>query len=65
MQNLFNEGVISGQKRDEAYAAYKATEAQVAAARSQYDMVKNGAPREQKRVVWLPTTPRLRRALWM
>lgn len=23
MQNLFNEGVISGQKRDEAYAAYK------------------------------------------
>ncbi len=33
MQNLFNEGVISGQKRDEAYAAYKATEAQVAAAK--------------------------------
>ena len=32
MQNLYNEGVISGQKRDEAFAAYKATEAQVKAA---------------------------------
>ena len=35
MQNLYNEGVISGQKRDEAFAAFKATEAQVAAAKSQ------------------------------
>ena len=50
MQNLFNEGVISGQKRDEAYAAYKATEAQVAAARSQYDMAKNGAREQEKRM---------------
>ena len=50
MQNLFNEGVISGQKRDEAYAAYKATEAQVATARSQYDMAKNGAREQEKRM---------------
>lgn len=50
MQSLFNEGVISGQKRDEAYAAYKATEAQVATARSQYDMAKNGAREQEKRM---------------
>ena len=35
IQNLFDEGVMSGQKRDEAFAAYKATEAQVQAAKSQ------------------------------
>ena len=50
MQNLYNDGVISGQKRDEAFAAYKATEAQVAAARSQYDMAKNGAREQEKRM---------------
>ena len=48
MQNLYDEGVISGQKRDEAFAAYKATEAQVEAAKSQYDMARNGARREEK-----------------
>ena len=50
MQNLYNEGVISGQKRDEAFAANKATEAQVAAARSQYEMAKNGAREQEKRM---------------
>ncbi len=50
MQNLYNEGVISGQKRDEAFAAYKATEAQVEAAKSQYDLAKNGAREQEKRV---------------
>lgn len=50
MQNLYNEGVISGQKRDEAYAAYKATEAQVKAAKSQYDMARNGARKQEKQV---------------
>ncbi len=50
MQNLYNEGVISGQKRDEAFAAYKATEAQVAAAKSQYEMAKNGSREQEKRV---------------
>lgn len=50
MQNLYNEGVISGQKRDEAFAAYKATEAQVKAAKSQYDMARNGARKQEKEV---------------
>ena len=50
MQNLYNEGVISGQKRDEAFAAYKVTEAQVAAAKSQYEMAKNGAREQEKRM---------------
>ena len=50
MQNLYNEGVISGQKRDEAFAAYKATEAQVAAAKSQYEMAQNGAREQEKRM---------------
>lgn len=50
MQNLYDEGVISGQKRDEAFAAFKATEAQVQAAKSQYDMAKNGAREQEKRV---------------
>ena len=50
MQNLYNEGVICGQKRDEAFAAYKATAAQVAAAKSQYEMAKNGAREQEKRM---------------
>lgn len=50
MQNLYNDGVISGQKRDEAFAAYKTTEAQVAAAKSQYEMAKNGAREQEKRM---------------
>ena len=50
MQSLYNEGVISGQKRDEAFAAYKATEAQVGAAKSQYDLAKNGAREQEKRM---------------
>ena len=49
MQNLFNEGVMSAQKRDEAFAAYKATQAQVIAAKSQYEMAKNGARVEEKK----------------
>ena len=50
LQNLYNEGVISGQKRDEAFAAFKASEAQVKAAESQYNMAKNGARSQEKRV---------------
>ena len=50
MQNLYNEGVISGQKRDEAFAAFKASEAQVKAAQSQYEMAKNGARSQEKRI---------------
>lgn len=48
MQRLFDEGVSTAQKRDEAMAAYKAAEAHVVVAKSQYDMVKSGA-REQER----------------
>lgn len=48
MENLFKEGVISEQKRDEARAAYDATTAQVQAAKSQYDMACNGAQSEDK-----------------
>jgi HlyD family secretion protein len=49
VQNLFNEGVISAQKRDEAFASYKAAEASVKASKSQYDMAKNGARMEEKK----------------
>ncbi len=48
VQRLFDEGVVSEQKRDEAYAQYKAYEAQEKAAKSQYDMAQNGARREEK-----------------
>ena len=48
IQRLFDEGVMSEQKRDEAFANYKAMEAQVKAAQSQYDMARNGARREEK-----------------
>ena len=48
VQRLFDEGVLSAQKRDEALAQYKAMEAQVKAAQSQYDMAVNGARREDK-----------------
>ena len=48
VQRLFDEGVMSAQKRDEAFASYKAMEAQVKAAQSQYDMAVNGARREDK-----------------
>ena len=48
VQRLFDEGVMSAQKRDEAYANYKAMEAQAKAAESQYEMAKNGARREDK-----------------
>ena len=48
VQRLYDEGVMSAQKRDEAFANYKAIEAQVKAAQSQYDMAVNGARREER-----------------
>lgn len=48
VQRLFNEGVMSAQKRDEAWANYKAVEAQEQAAESQYRLAVNGARREEK-----------------
>ncbi len=48
IQRLYDEGVMSAQKRDEVYANYKAMEATLAAAQSQYDMAVNGARQEEK-----------------
>lgn len=48
VQNMFNEGVISAQKRDEAEANYQASVATSKAAKSQYDMAINGAEKEDK-----------------
>ena len=48
IQRLFDAGVVSAQKRDEVYANYRAMEAQMKAAQSQYDMAVNGARMEDK-----------------
>lgn len=48
LQNLFNEGVVSEQKRDEAKAAYDAAVAGRDAAKSQYELAKQGAQKEDK-----------------
>lgn len=48
VQRLFDQGVLSEQKRDEAYAQYTAAQAQARAAESQYNMAVNGARREEK-----------------
>ncbi|KAF0203968.1 MAG: hypothetical protein FD170_657 [Bacteroidetes bacterium] len=48
VQNMFNDGVVSAQKRDEAEAAYHATVATSKAARAQYEMAVNGAEAEDK-----------------
>ncbi len=48
MQNLFAEGVMSEQKRDEAKAAYDAAVAGAAAAKSQYELAKQGPQSEDK-----------------
>ena len=49
VQRLFDEGVMTAQKRDEAFANYKALEARTKAAQSQYDMAVNGARLEEKK----------------
>lgn len=49
IQRLYDEGVVTAQKRDEVYATYKAMDAQAKAAKSQYDMAQNGARAEEKR----------------
>lgn len=48
MQTLFEKGVVSEQKRDEAKAAYDAAVAGESAARSQYELAKAGPQREDK-----------------
>ena len=49
MKKLYEEEVISAQKFDEAEAMYKSAQAQVKAAKSQYDMAVNGARVEERR----------------
>ena len=49
MKILYEEEVISAQKFDEAEAMYKTAQAQVKAAKSQYDMAVNGARFEERR----------------
>lgn len=46
IQNLYEKGVMSGQKRDEVEANYNAMVATEKAARSQYEMAKEGAVRK-------------------
>lgn len=48
LENLYNEGVVSAQKRDEAKAAYDAAVAGEKAARSQLSLAESGAQQEDK-----------------
>ena len=48
MENLYNEGVMSAQKRDEAKAAYDAAVAGEKAAKSQLSLAESGAQQEDK-----------------
>ena len=47
VQRLYDEGVMTGQKRDEAQAQYDAAVATTRAAKSQYDMAVNGTRKEE------------------
>lgn len=48
LQSLYDKGVVSEQKRDEAQAAFEAADAGERAARSQYDLAVAGAQREDR-----------------
>ncbi|MDU1889711.1 MAG: efflux RND transporter periplasmic adaptor subunit [Dysgonomonas sp.] len=48
VQNLYDKGVVTAQKRDETQAQYDAAVATEKAAKSQYNMAVNGAEREDK-----------------
>ena len=48
LENLYKEGVVSEQKRDEAKAAYDAAVAGLSAARSQLSLARDGAQRQDK-----------------
>ena len=49
MKTLFEEEVVSAQKFDEAEAMYKSAQAQMKAAKSQYDMAVSGVRQEERR----------------
>ena len=48
VQSLFDQGLVSAQKRDEAHTNWRASAAQAEAARAQYDMAASGARSEDK-----------------
>lgn len=48
LQNLYEKGVVSEQKRDEAKAAFDAATAGESAAKSQYELARSGAQKEDK-----------------
>lgn len=48
VSSLYEKGVVSAQKKDEVEAQYKAAVATTKAAKSQYDMARNGAREEDK-----------------
>lgn len=48
VQNLYDKGVVTAQKRDETEAQFNAAVATERAAKAQYDMAVNGAEREDK-----------------
>lgn len=48
VQNLYDKQVVTAQKRDEVEAQYKAALATEAAAKSQYELARNGAQAEDK-----------------
>ena len=48
INHLFEEGVMSAQKRDEAFANYNASIATEKAAKAQYEMARNGAQLEDR-----------------
>lgn len=48
LENLFQQGVVTEQKRDEAKAAYEAAKAGESAAKSQYDLALAGPEEEDK-----------------
>lgn len=50
--NLFEKGVVSAQKHDEAKAQYEAMVATEKAAKSQYDMAKNGVRYEDRKAAY-------------
>ena len=58
IQNLYEKGVMSAQKRDEVEANYNAMVATEKAARSQYEMAKEGAREEGCRCRYGPTCGR-------
>jgi HlyD family secretion protein len=48
VESLFQQGLVSAQKRDEARTNWRASDAQAAAAQAQYDMAASGARPEDK-----------------